>query len=158
MIERFVSADYSVAVRRNRKPRDSWRWEIYRAGKSIPLSGHKATFKTMAAATRAGKVALKQLLATYWPDMRQGDCRKHRETLRLQEFEVICKFAKDRQVDAAKRCRIRGTGRYPFFSVHARRRGTAPDGYKHSQPTLIELRYLNTRPASGHEFVGSAGK
>jgi hypothetical protein len=65
MIERFVSADYSVAVRRNRKPRDSWRWEIYRAGKSIPVERSQDYFQTMAAATRAGKVALKQLLARY---------------------------------------------------------------------------------------------
>jgi hypothetical protein len=63
MIERFVSADYSVAVRRNRKPRDSWRWEIYRAGKSIPVERSQGYFQTMAAATRARKVALKQLLA-----------------------------------------------------------------------------------------------
>ena len=62
MIERFVSADYSVAVRRNRKPRDSWRWEIYRAGRSIRIDESSVYFHTMATANRAGKKALKQML------------------------------------------------------------------------------------------------
>ena len=65
MREHFVPADYSVAVRRNRKPRDSWRWEIYRAGKSIPVERSQDYFQTMAAATRAGKAALQQLVKYY---------------------------------------------------------------------------------------------
>ena len=63
--EHFVPAGYSVAVRRNRKPSDSWRWEIYRAGKSIPVERSQDYFQTMAAATRAGKAALQQLVKYY---------------------------------------------------------------------------------------------
>jgi hypothetical protein len=62
MIEHFVPADYSLAVRRNRKPRDSWRWEIYRPGKSVPVERSQHNFQTMAAATRAGKAALERFV------------------------------------------------------------------------------------------------
>ena len=62
MREHFVSADYSVAVRRNRKPGNSWKWEIYRPGKSIPVERSPDRFQTMAEATRAGKAALQRLV------------------------------------------------------------------------------------------------
>jgi len=62
MIERPDPADYSIAVRLNRKPRNSWRWEIYRAGKSIPVERSLEHFQTMAEATRAGKAALQRFV------------------------------------------------------------------------------------------------
>jgi hypothetical protein len=62
MIERFDPTDYSVAVKRNRKPPNSWRWEISRAGKSIAVQRSQDVFHTMAEAIKAGKAAL-QLLA-----------------------------------------------------------------------------------------------
>jgi hypothetical protein len=58
----FVSADYSVAVRRNKNPRNSWKWEIYRPGKSMPVERSPDHFQTMAEATRAGKAALQRLV------------------------------------------------------------------------------------------------
>jgi hypothetical protein len=65
VIKRFDPADYSVAVRRNRKPSNSWRWEIYRAGKSIAVQRSQDDFQTMAEATRAGKAALRQFVNFY---------------------------------------------------------------------------------------------
>jgi len=62
MIERFDPADYSVAVKRNRKPPNSWRWEISRAGKSIAVQRSRDIFQTMAEATKAGKAALQLLV------------------------------------------------------------------------------------------------
>jgi hypothetical protein len=57
MIERLHPADYSVAVKRN-----TWRWEIYRPGKSLPVERSADHFQTMAEATRAGKAALQRLV------------------------------------------------------------------------------------------------
>ena len=62
MIVPFDPADYSVAVRRNRKPHNTWRWEIYGAGKSIPVQRSASHFETMAEATRVGKAALQRLV------------------------------------------------------------------------------------------------
>jgi hypothetical protein len=62
MMEMFVPADYSLAVKRNRKPQGSWRWEINRSGKSIPVERSPDHFQTMAEATRAGKAALQRLV------------------------------------------------------------------------------------------------
>jgi hypothetical protein len=62
MIERLDPADYSVAVKQNRKPRNSWRWEINRPGKSVPVERSTDSFQTMAEATRAGKAALERLV------------------------------------------------------------------------------------------------
>jgi hypothetical protein len=58
----FDPADCSIAVRRNRKPSNSWRWEIYAPGKSIPVERSPAHFETMAEATRAAKAALERLV------------------------------------------------------------------------------------------------
>jgi hypothetical protein len=44
-------------------PPKSWRWEIYRAGRSNPIGQSPVLFHTVAAANKAGKAALKQLLA-----------------------------------------------------------------------------------------------
>ena len=62
MIERPDPTDYSIAVRRNRKPRNSWRWEIYGPGKSIPVQRSASHFETMAEATRSGKEALERFV------------------------------------------------------------------------------------------------
>jgi hypothetical protein len=51
--------DYSVVVKR-RAP-ESWRWEIYRAGRGSPVDQSVIFFSTMTAANKAGKEALKQL-------------------------------------------------------------------------------------------------
>ncbi len=60
---RFDDADYSVVVKSRAPPPNSWRWEIYRAGRSSPIGQSPIFFHTMAAANKAGKAALKQLLA-----------------------------------------------------------------------------------------------
>jgi hypothetical protein len=58
---RFDRTDYSVVVKNRAAPPNSWRWEIYRAGRSSPIKS-SGYFHTMAMANRAGKEALKQLL------------------------------------------------------------------------------------------------
>jgi hypothetical protein len=58
----FDDTDYSVVVKNRRRPPNSWRWEIYRAGRSNPVRQSPIFFHTMAAANKAGKGALKQLL------------------------------------------------------------------------------------------------
>jgi hypothetical protein len=59
-----IDANYSVVVKRRAPPPNSWRWEIYRAGRQSAIGQSPVYFKTMAAASRAGKEALKQLLDT----------------------------------------------------------------------------------------------
>jgi len=54
--------DYSVVVKLRAPPPTSWKWEIYRAGRSSPIEQASVYFNTMVAATRAGKEALKRLL------------------------------------------------------------------------------------------------
>jgi hypothetical protein len=58
----FEDTDYSVVVKNRAPPPNSWRWEIYRAGRSSPVGQSQIFFRTMVAANRAGKAALKQLL------------------------------------------------------------------------------------------------
>ena len=58
----FDDADYSAVVKNGAAP-NSWRWEIYRAGRSSPIKQSANFFRTMAAANKAGKAALKELLA-----------------------------------------------------------------------------------------------
>jgi hypothetical protein len=58
----FDDADYSVVVKNRAPPPSSWRWEIYRAGRSSPIGQSPVFFHTVATASRAGKAALKQLL------------------------------------------------------------------------------------------------
>jgi len=60
---RLDDTDYSVVVKNKGSLPDPWKWEIYRAGKSNPIGQSPVFFHTMAAANRAGKAALKQLLA-----------------------------------------------------------------------------------------------
>jgi hypothetical protein len=54
--------DYSVVVKLRAPPPNSWKWEIYRAGRSSPIEQASVYFHTMVAASKAGKEALKQLL------------------------------------------------------------------------------------------------
>jgi hypothetical protein len=59
----FEPGDYSVVVKNRGNPPDPWRWEIYRAGRSSAIKQSLVYFHTMALANRAGKEALKGLLA-----------------------------------------------------------------------------------------------
>jgi hypothetical protein len=59
----FDNADYSIVVKNRAPAPNSWRWEIYRAGRSNPIKLSPVFFPTMAAANKAGKAELKQLLA-----------------------------------------------------------------------------------------------
>jgi hypothetical protein len=54
--------DYSVVVKNRAPPPKSWRWEIYRAGRTSHIEHSSVYFQTMTMASRAGKEALKQLL------------------------------------------------------------------------------------------------
>jgi hypothetical protein len=54
--------DYSVVVKHRAPPPKSWKWEIYRAGRSSPIAQSSDYFETMTMASKAGKEALKQLL------------------------------------------------------------------------------------------------
>jgi hypothetical protein len=58
----FERTDYSVVVKNRAPPPRSWKWEIYRAGRSSPIKQSSVYFHTMVTANRAGKEALKQLL------------------------------------------------------------------------------------------------
>jgi hypothetical protein len=58
----FDRTDYSVVVKKRAPLPNSWRWEIYRAGRSSPVKQSSAYFDTMVTANRAGKQALQQLL------------------------------------------------------------------------------------------------
>jgi len=57
--------DFSVVVKHRAPPPKSWRWEIYRAGRTSPIDRSEAFFETMAEASRAGKVALALLLSEH---------------------------------------------------------------------------------------------
>ena len=59
----FDDTDYSVVVKNRAPPPNSWRWEIYRAGRSSPLGLSPVLFRTMAAVNKAGK----RHSSSYWP-------------------------------------------------------------------------------------------
>jgi hypothetical protein len=59
----FDDCDYSIVVKNRAPAPNSWRWEIYRAGRGSPIKQSPVFFRTMAAANKAGKLELKQLLA-----------------------------------------------------------------------------------------------
>jgi hypothetical protein len=59
---RFDETDYSVVVKNRADPPNPWRWEIYRAGRSNAIGQSPNFFQTMTAASKAGKMALKQLM------------------------------------------------------------------------------------------------
>ena len=58
----YERADYSVVVKNRAPPPKAWRWEIYRAGNDNPIKQSSVYFDTTAAARRAGKEALNELL------------------------------------------------------------------------------------------------
>ena len=60
---RFDETDYSVVVKNRAPLPNSWRWEIYRAGRWSPIGHSPIVFRTMAAANKEGKAALRELLA-----------------------------------------------------------------------------------------------
>jgi len=60
---RFDASDGSVVGKNRGSPPNAWRWEIYRAGRSGPIGQSPVFFRTVVAANKAGKAALKQLLA-----------------------------------------------------------------------------------------------
>jgi hypothetical protein len=62
MMKPIDQSDYSVVVKHRAPPPKSWRWEIYRAGRTSSIKQSSVYFHTMAAASRAGREALKQLL------------------------------------------------------------------------------------------------
>ena len=58
----YERADYSVVLKNQAPPPKAWRWVIYRAGNANPIKQSAICFETTAAARRAGKDALNQLL------------------------------------------------------------------------------------------------
>jgi hypothetical protein len=65
----FDRTDYSVVVKNRAPPPKAWRWEIYRAGNANPIKQSPIYFESTAAARRAGKDALQELLTS--PDRSQ---------------------------------------------------------------------------------------
>jgi hypothetical protein len=63
MRQNFDPDDYSVVVKLRTALPTPWRWEIYCAGKRLPIEQSKAPFATRGAAHADGKQALKQLIA-----------------------------------------------------------------------------------------------
>jgi len=63
----FDHSDFSVVVKHRAPPPKSWRWEIYRAGRTSPIDHSQIYFESMTEANRAGKAALRSLLSEY-PD------------------------------------------------------------------------------------------
>jgi hypothetical protein len=57
--------DFSVVVKRRAPPPQSWRWEIYRAGRNSAIERSEMLFESMTEANRAGKVALDLMLSEY---------------------------------------------------------------------------------------------
>jgi hypothetical protein len=58
-------SDFSVVVKLSAPGPKSWRWEIYRAGRTSPIERSKVLFVSMTDASRAGKVALSLLLSEF---------------------------------------------------------------------------------------------
>jgi hypothetical protein len=58
----YERTDYSVVVKNRAPPPKAWRWEIYRAGNANPIKQSSIYFDTTAAARRAGRDALNELL------------------------------------------------------------------------------------------------
>src|SRR5262245_34442875 len=58
----YERADASVVLKKRAPPPKAWRWEIYRAGNVNPIKQSSVYFDTTAAARRAGKEALKDLV------------------------------------------------------------------------------------------------
>jgi hypothetical protein len=80
----FDRTDYSVVVKNRAPPPSSWKWEIYRAGRSSPIKQSSVYFHTMVTANRAGKEALKQLLDKL--PVSQADIRADHARLPRERF------------------------------------------------------------------------
>jgi hypothetical protein len=83
----YERADYSVVVKNRAPPPKAWRWEIYRAGNANPIKQSSIYFDTTAAARRAGKDALKELLNKLFncsPATGEGNSIGQRLKLELQ--------------------------------------------------------------------------
>jgi len=63
----FDPADYSVVVKHRGKPPKPWRWEIYCAGRKSSIVNSSTYFPTIVMASKAGKEALRLLLAGLRP-------------------------------------------------------------------------------------------
>jgi hypothetical protein len=59
--------DFSVVVKHRAPAPKSWRWEIYRAGRTSAIEHSAIYFESMTEANRAGKAALRAMLSDY-PD------------------------------------------------------------------------------------------
>jgi hypothetical protein len=55
--------DFSVVVKNRALPSNSWRWEIYRAGRVSPIRRSDVYFETVTEAKQAGQIALQLLLS-----------------------------------------------------------------------------------------------
>jgi len=53
----FDRSNYSVVVKNKARPPNSWKWQIYRAGRSSPVKQSSVYFHTMVTANRAGTQA-----------------------------------------------------------------------------------------------------
>src|SRR5260370_8600208 len=58
----FDRTDYSIVVKNRAPLPNSWRWEIYRAGRSSPIEQSSVYFHSVCAANRAGTETLMQSL------------------------------------------------------------------------------------------------
>jgi hypothetical protein len=63
MRRNFDPDDYALVVKLRADPPRPWRWEIYCAGKRLPIEHSEGFFETRGAANKAGKQALSQLFA-----------------------------------------------------------------------------------------------
>lgn len=59
----FDPDDYAVVVKLRANPPAPWKWEIYCAGKRLPIEQSEAYFESRGAAQTAGKKALTQLIS-----------------------------------------------------------------------------------------------
>jgi hypothetical protein len=59
----FDPDDYSVVVKRRADLPRPWRWEIYCAGKRLPIEQSATLFESWGTAHSAGKTALAELVA-----------------------------------------------------------------------------------------------
>jgi hypothetical protein len=57
--------DFSIVVKNMGCPPNSWKWEIYRAGRNSPVKQSKIYFSTNTEANRAGKKALNSFLSEF---------------------------------------------------------------------------------------------
>jgi len=59
----FDPEDYALVAKLRANPPNPWKWEIYCAGKRLPIEQSTTYFESRGAAQEAGKKALTELLA-----------------------------------------------------------------------------------------------